>query len=129
MTIKENQEREVLSKIRAKEVRGVHIANPCGTFTIYGDNDRTVKPLFPRGKPGLSATRQSQIDVANVLTDFTWEVIELCILNNVSVTSEMPAFRGAKDFKPYRAYWEQNSNYATMCHFPEGARIITGRGR
>ena len=65
---------------------------PCLTASIaHRPGLRTLK--HPRGRPGLTPNQQAQVDSANILFDFSLEVIECCNKHRVKYCFESAASR------------------------------------
>ena len=81
------------------EYNAILVTPPCASFSrVTWANSRGPPPVrsaaFPRGFPWLSKLHQDKAELGNILTDFSWSVLEkvqeLCTRSNVTGFAEHP---------------------------------------
>ena len=118
LTVQANRQR-VRDQIANRRVRGVHMAVPCNTITVLGTQYRNEdEPLGIEEILKADPEAAARVAVGNVLAGFAFEVLQLCISVQISVTWEMPAYRGDKTRAPKRAYWAEKAGYVNWLFWP-----------
>ena len=115
---------KTMIKRDAKKIAHVHLAPPCGTASRARDKrlkkadgspaDIDPKPLrsdlYPDGLPGLTGINHERVQAANILYQFTADLVELLEALGISWTLENPTNSLMWDTTPFRLLSRKKAN-------------------